>query len=153
VTGRKYYRVYAAASALLGGALVAVSGCTATKGNAGCIHTAVSVKPVHLVSQTAPLTLQAKLTGDGRPLPKFRVSFFLTFAGPTKLVGKAGKVDDQVGYATTNAAGVASYRLERGPADQALPGERAVGYAVSLTLGNPINGRYYCGSHAAAAFR
>jgi hypothetical protein len=142
----------AAASALLGGALVAAGGCTASKRNAGCVHTSIELKPVHLVSQTAPLTLRATLTGDGKPLPAFRLQFFLTYAGPTKLVGRSGKVDNLTGYATTNADGVATFKLGHGPAGEALPDERGVGYTVRLTLGNPIKGRYYCGSDASASF-
>lgn len=140
------------ASALLVSALVAVAGCTASKRDAGCTDTAIAVKSVHLVSQTAPLALRARLTGEGQPLPAFRVQFFLVFAGPTRLVGKSGKVANLTGYATTNADGVATFKLPGGPANEALPGERAVGYEVGLTLGNPIKGRYYCGSHADASF-
>ncbi len=142
----------AAASALLVSAL-AVGGCSGSKRNADCVHTAIDVAPVHLAAQTSPVTLRARLTGDGKPLAKFRLAFSITFSGPTKLVGKAGQVDDQVGYATTNADGVATYRLPGGPAGEALPQETGVGYTVGLTLGNPINGRYYCGSHASAPFR
>jgi hypothetical protein len=142
----------AAASALLVGALVAVGGCTARKDGGHCTHTKLTVKPVHLVSQTAPLSLQATATGGGQPLPAFRVQFFLTFAGPTKLVGQSGKVDNLTGYATTNSTGVANFRLTKGPAGVALPGERAVGYTVRLTFGNPINGVTYCGSSASTTF-
>jgi hypothetical protein len=142
----------ATASALLASALVVV-GCTSSKGNAGCIHTAVEVTPVHLAGQSSPVTLQGRLTGDGKPLADFRVAFSLTYSGPTKLVGKAGKVDDLIGYAKTNADGVATYQLRGGPAGEALPGETGVGYTVGITFGNPIEGRYYCGSHAGAPFR
>jgi hypothetical protein len=140
-----------AASALLVGALVAVSGCTASKRNAGCIHTAIAARSVPIASQTAPLTLQARLTGDGKPLAQFRAEFFLVFTGPTELVGESGKLANLTGYATSNADGIATFRLARGPAQEALPEERAVGYEVRLTFGNPIKGRYYCGSHAAAS--
>jgi hypothetical protein len=140
------------ASALLASALVVV-GCTGSKSKAGCIDTAIDVSPVHVASQTSPVTLRGRLTGDGKPLPNFRLAFSVTYSGPTKLVGKAGKVDNQIGYAMTNADGVATFRLARGPAGEALPDETGVGYTVGLTLGNPINGRYYCGSHASAPFR
>lgn len=142
----------AAASALLVGALVAVGGCTDRKDSGSCTHTKLTAKPVHLASQTAPLTLQATATGDGRPLAAFRLQFFLTFAGPTKLVGQAGKVDNLTGYAMTDSAGVATFRLTKGPAGVALPGERAVGYTVRLTFGNPINGVTYCGSSVRTTF-
>jgi hypothetical protein len=153
VTRRTITAVHAAAaSALLVGALVAIAACTASKRNAGCIHTAIDAKPVHLIAQSAPVTLRAQLTGDGKPLPAFRVTFSLVFSGPTKLVGKSGKVANLTGYAKTNADGVAILRLPAGPANEALPGERAVGYEAGITFGNPINGRYYCGSHAGASF-
>jgi hypothetical protein len=143
----------AVASALLASALVAVVGCTARKDGGGCTHTKVAVEAVHLTSQTAPLTLRATATtSSGKPLAAFRLQFFLTFAGPTKLVGRAGKVDDLSGYATTNGAGVATFRLTRGPAGVALPGERGVGYTVRLEFGNPINGQTYCGSSARTTF-
>jgi hypothetical protein len=151
---RKHIRAAqaAVASALLASALVAVGGCTDSKGKQGCVHTALAVDSVQLTGQSAPLVLRATLTGDGKPLPRFRLQFFLTFAGPTKLVGKAGEIDNLTGYANTDADGVATFRLANGPAGVALPGERGVGYTVRLTLGNPIGGRYYCGSSAHASF-
>jgi hypothetical protein len=140
------------AIALLVGAVVVVAGCSASKRNAGCIHTAVEARSVPLAGQTSPVTLRGRLTGDGKPLAGFRVSFSLVFTGPTKVVGKAGRMSNQIGYASTDADGVATYRLGGGPAGQALPGLRAVGYEVGITFGNPIKGRYYCGSHASASF-
>lgn len=138
-----------AAGALLGGVLVAVSGCR----DQGCVHTAIAVRPVHFAGAQAPLTLSAQLTSNGKPVPAFRLSFFLTFTGPTQLVGKSGRTGDLLGYATTDAGGMATYRLPSGVAAVALPGERAVGYQVTLTTGNPINGKYYCDAKDSAAFR
>lgn len=137
------------AGALLVGALAGVGGC---ENKSGCVHTAIEVAPLQIRSQHQPMTLRATLTADGKPQPDFRLSFFLQFTGPTKLVGKSGQTDDLVGYAMTNASGVATYDLPRGPAFEGLPGERAVGYEVTLTTGDKINGKYYCDSKDSATF-
>jgi hypothetical protein len=47
----------------------------------------------------------------------------------------------------TNASGVATYTIPDGVKGVALPGEKAVGYSVSLTSANPINGKQYCDVH------
>jgi hypothetical protein len=139
----------ASTGALLAGALVGVAACGQ---NSGCVHTALDVRPVHVTGQKAPLTLRATLTSDGAPLARFRLAFSLVFTGPTALVGKSGKTGDLVGYSMTNANGVATYRIPGGAAAVALPGEHAVGYSVSLTSANPINGKQYCDVHESASF-
>ncbi len=133
-------------------ALAAVAGCGLNHDSGGCIHTALKLQPVHLVNQTAPLTLPARLTGDGKPLARFRLSFFLVFTGPTKLVGKSGKLPNLSGHATTNADGAATFRLGGGPAQVALPGETAVGYQVRFTIAEPVDHKEYCTSFAEATF-
>ena len=135
------------------GALAVISGCGNNADSGGCVHTAIELRPVHLTSQTAPLTLPARLTGDGKPLARVRLSFFLVFTGPTKLVGKSGKLPNLSGHATTDAAGDARFRLPGGPAGVALPGERAVGYQVRFTIAKPIDHRSYCPSFAEATLR
>ena len=134
---------------VLGASMLAVAGCGQ---NSGCVHTALELRSLPLASQNAPITLYARLTSDGDPLAAFRLSFFLTFTGPTKLVGKSGKTGDLVGYATTGDDGVANFRLPSGPAAEGLPGETAIGYMVSLTTANPINGKQYCDVHTDAQF-
>lgn len=137
-----------AAGALLVGALVAVTGCD----NNGCVSTALSVRPVHPATSRTPVTLGATLTSDGNPVPGFRLSFFLTFTGPTQLVGKSGQTGDLIGYATTGADGTATRALPAGWGATALPGEQAVGYQVTLTTANKINGKYYCDAKASTSF-
>jgi hypothetical protein len=138
----------ATAGALLVGALVGVSACGQ---NSGCEHTALDLSPAHLVSLTAPLHLQATLTSDGKPLDQFRLAFSLLYTGPTKLVGKSGKTGDLIGYAKTDANGVARFTIPDGVKGVALPGETAVGYEVSLTTANPINGKQYCDVHESSS--
>lgn len=137
-----------AAGVLLGGTLVAVAACN----NKGCVQTEIAVRSMHVASSKTPLTLTASLTRKGKPVPDFRLSFFLSFTGPTQLVGKSGHTGDLIGYATTDANGVARRQLRSGWASAALPGETAVGYQVTLTTGNPINGEDYCDAKASASF-
>jgi hypothetical protein len=151
VTGRLVRALHVAtAGVLLAGTLAAVSACGQ---NSGCVHTAISVQPAHLRSQTAPLTLHATLTSDGTPLPSFRLSFFLVLTGPTTLVGKSGQTLDLLGYGFTDPKGVASYTIPDGVSGVILPGEHVVGYQVGLTTANPINGKQYCDVHASADLR
>jgi hypothetical protein len=140
------------ASALLLGALAVVAGCGNNPDKGDCVHTSLALKPAHLTSQTAPLKLHARLTGDGKPLARFRLSFFLVFTGPTRLVGTSGKLPNLSGYATTDAAGNATFELGGGPADIALPGERAIGYQVRFTIAKPVDHQEYCGSFAESTF-
>ena len=134
------------------GALAVVSGCGLNGDSGGCVHTTLKLQPVHLVSQSAAVTLPARLTGDGRPLARFRLSFFLVFTGPTKLVGRSGKLPNLSGYATTDATGAAAFRLAGGPAQVALPGETAIGYQVRFTIAEPVDHKSYCPSFAEATF-
>jgi hypothetical protein len=134
------------------GALAVVAGCGLNRDSGGCIHTALKLQPVHLVSPTAPLALRARLTGDGKPLAGFRLSFFLVFTGPTKLVGESGKLPNLSGYATSDSAGNATFRLAGGAAHVALPGEKAIGYQVRFTIAKPIDHQEYCTSFAEATF-
>ncbi|MFN2560526.1 MAG: hypothetical protein ABR571_04420 [Jatrophihabitans sp.] len=143
----------ATASAFLMGALAVVAGCGLSSDSGGCIHTVLKLQPVHLESRTAPLTLHARLTGEGKPLARFRLSFFLVFTGPTKLVGKSGKLPDLSGHATTDATGAATFRLPGGVAQIALPGETAVGYQVRFTIAKPVDHKEYCTAFAEAMFR
>lgn len=138
-----------AAGVLLMGTLAA----SACGQNSGCVHTAIAVAPVHLVSPSAPLTMHATLTSDGAPLARFRLTFSLVLTGPASLVGKSGKMLDLQGYAFTDTAGVASYTIPDGVGAVVLPGETPVGYEAGLTTANPINGKQYCDVHAAADFR
>lgn len=137
----------AAVGVLVGGALTAASACGQ---NSGCVHTAIAVAPGRLVSETTPLTLRATLTSDGKPLPQFRLAFSLVATGPPSLVGKSGKMLNLLGYAFTDANGVALYRIPGGVTAVKLPGTQIVGYEAGLTTANPINDKYYCDVHSSA---
>jgi hypothetical protein len=122
----------------------------------GCKDTDIAVQPVALDSLSSPLSLQAKVTMGAQPVSKERVTF--------RIVGHDGQrraLMDTLGYATTDADGVATLQKSAGIADVSITfgkGGVLTGYRAEFD-GNGTTDRvkdksipFYCGSNATTTF-
>ncbi|MFU8853849.1 hypothetical protein ACNAW0_23115, partial [Micromonospora sp. SL1-18] len=69
---------------LAGGLTGPLSGCFG-----GCVHTKLQVSPVEVDDMTAPLTVSARLTRDGKPVTGVTVKLAVMVLGPSNAHGEA----------------------------------------------------------------
>jgi len=137
-TGRRRGRALLTA-ALAALTVAPLTGCSGP--GSGCRPTALEVEPVRVSDPRANLTLHARLTSEGRPLPRARVHF-------------AAALDDglavQIGDGRTDARGTASVTQRGGIGPRLMRGDRAVGYEAGFEPWQTKGGVQFCKSEKRA---
>ena len=67
------------ALALTAVVMVVTTGCSWIRGSA---ETRLQVEPLHVADRSAPVTLTARLTADGKPVARARIHFFARIGAP-----------------------------------------------------------------------
>jgi len=133
----------AAAAAVLP-TLLALPGCSSS--GSGCRPTQLEVHPVTVAGTHATVTLTARLTSRGAPVPGQSVSFDVTTADGSGL---------PLGQMQTDADGKAVYTQPGGLSPRLIDGQRATGYQARFDLQQKPSGKdaaVYCATTSTAAF-
>jgi hypothetical protein len=100
--------------------------------------------PVIITDLTAPITLRARLTRDGKPFPDAQVHLQLETKGSDNRTGDAGQT------ATTDTNGIATVTRPDGVAGMTLPSDQVVGATAYFQPFSKIDGREQCWSKTTA---
>ncbi|MCW3843509.1 DUF4198 domain-containing protein [Micromonospora yasonensis] len=128
------------ALALAGGLVGPLGGCSG-----GCADTALQVSPVEVDDVTAPLTVSARLTRDGKPVAGATVKLAVMVVGPNNAHSEA------LFHATTDADGRASVTRPGGVARLSPINHQVTRYSAYFQPMNKIDGVHYCWSSVSAA--
>jgi hypothetical protein len=129
------------ALALTAVAMVAAAGCSWIR---GCAETRLQVEPLQGSDRSAPVTLTARLTADGKPVAGARIHFHALTGAPGEKLG------EHIGDGGTDADGVARLVRRDGLDGLLLPGKRVVGYSAQFATIGKVGGRDYCWTDASA---
>ncbi|MEV0153524.1 hypothetical protein AB0H57_07255 [Micromonospora sp. NPDC050686] len=124
---------------LAGGLVGPLGGCAG-----GCADTVIQVSPVEVNDVSAPLTVSARLTRDGRPVAGVTVNLAVMVVGPNNAHSEA------MFDATTDADGRASVTRRGGVARLSPIDHRVTGYSAYFQPTNKIDGKRYCWSSVSA---
>ncbi|SCE71393.1 hypothetical protein GA0074695_0514 [Micromonospora viridifaciens] len=124
---------------LAGGLVGPLGGCSG-----GCAETVLEVSPVEVDDVTAPLTVDARLTRDGRPVAGVTVTLAVMVVGPNNAHSEA------MFYATTDADGRASVTRPGGVARLSPTNHQVTAYSAYFQPMNKIDGAHLCWSSVSA---
>ncbi|MFE9651444.1 hypothetical protein [Micromonospora sp. NPDC006431] len=124
---------------LAGGLVGPLSGCFE-----GCADTQLQVSPVEVDDLSAPLTVSARLTRDGRPVAGVTVNLAVMVVGPNNAHSEA------MFYATTDADGRASVTRRGGVARLSPINHQVTTYSAYFQPMNKIDGEHLCWSSVSA---
>ncbi|WP_143194141.1 DUF4198 domain-containing protein [Micromonospora sp. CB01531] len=124
---------------LAGGLVGPLSGCSD-----GCADTVLQVSPVEVDDVTAPLTVSARLTRDGRPVAGVTVKLAVAVVGPNNAHSEA------LFHATTDADGRASVTRPGGVARLSPTNHQVTEYSAYFQPMNKIDGEHLCWSSVSA---
>ena len=123
--------------------LVLPGGCR----QSSCVDTELTAAAV-TASAEKPLTLQASLSADNKPVPGADIVFYSKVTGG----GSASAGGYRIGSAKTDSQGIARFELPLGLQHlELLSGERAIGYNAEFKPLNKIGGTSYCWGYSGGA--
>lgn len=118
---------------LLTGCAVSAMGAVGSTGcGAGCTKTTLTVEPVTSAA-SGPVTLEARLTAGGDPLPGAGIAFFVEVSAPADRAGRS------IGGADTDSDGVATVSFDAGLGSLVLPDETVTGYSAEFRVTGSVD--------------